>query len=205
MARPSLLLLLAAAGLAACGDRAPADAGPPLAVAYAAACDPAHHARVLQVEGFLDLFPPMLYCAGTMDGGGPNCHVDLMPARLPPRTMGEARGDRLLLFVPEGTRPDHASAQGYGYGAPLRVFSADSALVDPGDRVRVTGRFDARPGVGADTSLTCAFSDLRIEVVERAAVTWADSLEAARQALQARADSMRVARERRDSLARHAH
>ncbi len=202
MRRRSALFLFAAL-LTGCGDRRPPD-GPPVAVPYEAACDARYHERLVQVEGFLNLFPEMLYCAGSLDGRGPQrCQIELMPARMTPHATIEERDRLLLLFVDEGERRNRLSAGGYGFGSPARLLNADSVAVDPGDRVRVTGRLAALTDPATTNSaLDCSIAEItRIEVVQPSPLTWADSMATERDALRARIDSMREAREARERAA----
>lgn len=199
-----VLALAMVALLAGCGEEALPE-GPPVAVAYADACRVENHERIVQIEGYLDLFPSLLYCApigteGTMQA----CQVELMPARTTPHATAEEREALLTTFVLQGERPNQARSLGYGFGAPLQVFAADSAEVDPGDRVRVTGRFYAAPDVINPDRITCQIQDVRrIEVVQRPALTWADSMAALNAAGRAQIDSMQTVL---DSLERsHAH
>ena len=190
--------------LAACGDPAPVE-GTPVTVAYAAACDSAHHERVLTTEGYLHLFPRLLYC-GPDGEGGQNCQVELLPAPDAPTEPEALAQTYPTVFIPEGIGPNEADARGYGITpAPVPVRAADSSGVGPGDRVRVTGRFHARPPITRLPSgppLTCSFTVLhRIELVERAVPSWADRQAARADSLRALLDSMRVAHERRDSIA----
>jgi len=196
--------LVAVAALVGCGEEALPE-GPPVAVAYADACRVENHERIVQIEGYLDLFPLLLSCAPTGDDGVARaCLVDLMPARTTPHATAEEQEALLTTFIVEGERTNNVRSRGYGFGAPLQVFAADSAEVDPGDRVRLTGRFYARPDVIAPDVLSCQLQDVRlIEVIARPALTWADSLAAVREATQAQIDSMGAVL---DSLERsHAH
>jgi hypothetical protein len=200
MTRCRFALLAALGLLTGCGDRRPPD-GPPVAVAYEAVCDAQYHERLVTVEGFLNLFPRMLYCASDLQGREPQrCQIELLPARTTPHETEEERDRLLLLFIDEGERANRLSAAGYGFGGPARALSADSIAVDPGDRVRVTGRLGVyEDPLGTDPTPDCSLSEVsRIEVVQRSPLTWADSMAAGRRVLQARVDSMREAREARE-------
>lgn len=185
--------LVAAAALAGCGEEALPEE-PPVAVAYAEACRVENHERIVQIEGYLDLFPRLFSCRPhDREGVELACQVELMPARTTPHATVEERAALLTTFIIKGERPNQVRAQGYGFGAPLQVFAADSAEVDPGDRVRLTGRYYAAPDIFNPDSLTCQLQDVRrIEVVQRPALTWADSMATEREATRAQIDSMQT-------------
>jgi len=78
------------------------------------------------------------------------------------------------------------------------VFTGDSTVVDPYDKVRATGRLHSREPVGGGAELICTIDISQIEIAEAAIVSWADEIDAERAALQARVDSMAALREQRD-------
>lgn len=189
--------------LAACTDpeeAPPLPAGPPVAVAYEAGCDTTLHRRLITLDGYLHLFPRLLSCYPDADApSGRSCQVELLPTRDAPTETSEQRAAYFTLFIDEGTSPNETRATGYGFGSPLKVFAADSAEVDPYDRVRVTGRLHARDAIGEE-GLRCTVDVERLEIADPAAVSWADERQAARDSLQAVADSLAAERRRRDSL-----
>ncbi|NNF59622.1 MAG: hypothetical protein HKN04_15405 [Rhodothermaceae bacterium] len=171
----------------------PLPTGPPIAVDYAAACDSTNHQRLVTVEGYLNLFPRLLSCYPDEEArSGRSCQVKLMPAVDAPSETVEQERDYPTLFIDDGHRPNEARSRGYGFGPPLKVFTADSTEIDPYDRVRVTGRFSVRDRIGGD-GLQCTMDVDQIEVAVRAVVSWADEREADRQALRARIDSSQAA------------
>lgn len=196
---PALLIVL----LAACTDpedAPPRPVGPPVALAYEAACDSAYSGRLVTLDGYLHLFPRLLSCYPDDDApSGRSCQVELLPTRDAPTETAAQRAGYLTLFIDEGARPNEARATGYGFGSPLKVFAADSAEVDPYDRVRVTGRLTARDAIG-EAGLRCTVDVERLDIAEPAAVSWADERLAARDSLQALVDSLAADRRRRDSL-----
>lgn len=191
VALPLLVLLL----LLGCPDpEPPLPAGPPVALAYEAACDTTHHRRLVTLEGTLHLFPRLLSCYPDEDARtGRSCQVKLLPDRDAPTGSVEIERAYPTLFIDEGDRPGEARARGYGFGGPLTVFAADSIQVDPYDRVRVTGRLYARtPPAGGD-GLLCTLDVQDLAIAEAAVPSWADEREAEAAALRARVDSSRAA------------
>lgn len=198
---PKLFLSVVMAGvLMACPspeERLPE--GPPVALDYEAACDSTNHQKLVIVEGYLHLFPRLLSCYP--DGGarsGRSCQIKLLPTRDGPTGSVEEERAYYTTFIDEGDRPNEARSRAYGFGSPLKVFTSDSTLVDPYDRVRITGRFHAQGQVAGGGGLLCTMGADRIEISEAADVSWADEREAERDALRARIDSMAALREERD-------
>ncbi|MCH7639171.1 MAG: hypothetical protein IH855_06885 [Bacteroidetes bacterium] len=198
---PILLLCVLIAGvLMACpapGERLAE--GPPVAIDYEAVCDSTNHQRLVIVEGYLHLFPRLLSCYPDVGAGsGRSCQIKLLPTRNAPTGSAEEERAYYTTFIDEGDRPNEARSRAYGFGSPLKVFTSDSTLVDPYDRVRITGRFYAQGQVSGGDGLLCILSADRIEIAEAADVSWADEHEAERDALQARIDSMAALREERE-------
>lgn len=187
--------------LAACTDPAePLPAGPPVALDYAIACDSTYHQHPVILQGYLNLFPRLLSCYPDEEARtGRSCQVKLLPERDAPTETVEQERDYFTLFIDEGNRSGEAQATGYGFGAPLKVLTADSTKLDPYDRVRVTGRVAVRSRIGGE-GLQCTVDVQRIELAEAASPSWADEREARREALQARSDSLNALRAKRDSL-----
>src|SRR5690606_12861173 len=93
-----------------------------------------------------------------------------------------------------GRAPNQADPTGFGFGAPVTVLAADSAEVDPYDRVRVTGRMYARPPITGGEGLDCSINAVEsVEIAEAASPSWADEQRAAYAALRARGDSLHAA------------
>ncbi|MCH7975246.1 MAG: hypothetical protein IIC18_01665 [Bacteroidetes bacterium] len=174
--------------------------GPPVAIEYEAACDSTNHQRLVILEGYLHLFPRLLPCypdAGARTGR--SCQVKLLPASESP--TGSVQEERVYYttFINEGDRPIEARSRAYGFGSPLKVFTIDSTLLDPYDRVRITGRFHAQVQVSGGDGLLCTLSADRIEIAEVADVSWADEREAKMQELRPRIDSLEtLARGKKD-------
>lgn len=180
--------------LAACpAPEAPLPAGPPVAVDYAAACDSTNHQRLVILEGYLNLFPRLLSCYPDGDARtGRSCQIKLLPAVDAPTETTEQERAYPTLFIDEGDYAGEARSRGYGFGSPLTVFTADSTVIDPYDRVRLTGRFSVRDRI-EDNGLQCTMDVQQIDLAEAAVVSWADEREADRQALRARIDSSQAA------------
>jgi len=187
-----LLLVLLAACPAPEDDLPP---GPPVEVAYAAACDSTLHARLVTVEGYLHLFPSLLSCyPGGNAPSGRACQIKLLPRLGAPTDSLDDLRRYYTLFIEEGRAPNQADPTGFGFGAPVTVLAADSAEVDPYDRVRVTGRMYARPPITGGEGLDCSINAVEsVEIAEAASPSWADEQRAAYAALRARGDSLHAA------------
>lgn len=182
-----------AGALMACptpGERLPE--GPPVAVDYEAACNCTNHQKLVIMEGYLHLFPRLLSCY-TDEGARSerSCQIKLLPTRDALTGSVEKERAYYTTFIDEGDRPNEARSRAYGFGSPLKVLTTDSTLVDPYDRVRITGRFHAQGQVAGGGGLLFTLSADRIEIAEAADVSWADEHEAERDALRARIDSLR--------------
>ncbi len=177
----------------------PLPSGPPVAFEYAAVCDAANHQQLVILEGYLDLSPGLLSCYPDEDARtGRSCQVELLPHIAAKSESAAEEPSYYTMFIDEGDRSNEARSRGYGFGSPLKVFTADSSEVDPYDRVRVTGRLFVRNEIGAGAELVCSLAVDRIAIAELAELSWAAEREAEREALQARIDSLGARREYQD-------
>jgi hypothetical protein len=172
--------------------------GPPVAVAYDAVCAEAYADRQVVVEGALHLFPRLLACyAGGNAPSGRACQIKLLPDRSAPTGSVEIERAYYTVFIDEGRGPSRLDPRGYGIAMapqPAKVFDADSARVDPYDRVRITGTLNARTqGTVDGPPDRCSITDVtRIERAARPDTTWADEQQARRDSIQVRIDSLRA-------------
>lgn len=167
--------------------------GPPVEFAYEALCDSTNHRQLVIVEGYLDLFPRLLSCyPDTNARRGRSCQVKLMPAVDSPRGIVDIERAYYTSFIDEGSYTNEARSQGYGFGGPLKVYTADSTIVDPYDRVRLTGRLHAQVPVTGGNEIRCTLDVHQIEIADVAATSWADERQSERDSLQASIDSLRL-------------
>lgn len=115
-------------------------------VEYDEACAYTHDDQPVTVEGVLHLKPLLLYCsAGGNALSGRACQLKLLPDAGAPTGDVEIERRYFTAFIEDGRGPSQLDARGYGSGyQPVRVLDADSVLVGPTDRVRVTGTLRVR-------------------------------------------------------------
>ena len=115
-----------------------------------------------------------------------------MPAVDSQRGTTEIERAYYTTFIDEGSYSNEARSRGYGFGSPLIVFTADSTVVDPYDRVRLTGRFHAEGRVAGGDGLLCTLDVQQIEIAEAADISWEAERQAVHDSLRASIDSMRA-------------
>lgn len=129
---------------------------------------------ILILEGYLNLFPRVLSCYPDDDARrGRSCQVDLLPTVDAPRGSVEIEREYYTTFIDEGSVPNEALAQGYGFGSPLKVFTSDGTQLDPYDRVRLTGTFNVASRISSD-GLMCTLDVREVALAEEAGFSWAN-------------------------------
>ncbi|MEM9997651.1 MAG: hypothetical protein AAF809_08115 [Bacteroidota bacterium] len=153
----------------------------PVAVAYGQACAYAYDNRLVTVEGVLHLRPRLLYCsAGGNAPSGRACQLKLLPDAEAPTGDVETERRYFTALIEDGRGPSQLNPRGYGSGfQPVTVFDADSVVVSPTDRVRVTGMLRVRDLFARDLDadgnpIGCTITEVqRIERVDTSADTGA--------------------------------